>query len=131
MTAHVGPPMKPGQRFMFLHARQRLRKARRCFSPTYPAPTTKTHEVDIGLLVDISIVLNDIRTAADLGNLDRSHWAGKRRDGGCGVKKDQGVYVQIENLPYLVLLKDILKLQNKRGCHFVYIKKVVITRNLQ
>jgi hypothetical protein len=63
----------------------------------------KMHVVDKGLLVDISVVLNDIRTTADLGNLYRSHWAGKGRDGGCGVRTGQGVYVQIENLPYLGL----------------------------
>lgn len=55
----------------------------------------KTHVVDKGLLVDISVVLDGIRTATNLGNLDRSHWAGKGRDGGCGVRADQGVYVQI------------------------------------
>ena len=76
MTAHVGPPVKSCQRSMslFLHARQRVRKVRymgirkfkKRFLPTYPAPTMKTHVVDNGLLVDISVMLNDIRTAADL-----------------------------------------------------------------
>lgn len=61
----------------------------------------KMHVVDKRLLVDISVVLNYVRTTADLGNLYRSHWAGKGRDGGCGVRIGQGVYVQIENLPYL------------------------------
>jgi hypothetical protein len=61
----------------------------------------KMHVVDKRLLVDISVVLNDVRTTADLGNLYRSHWAGKGRDGGCGGRIGQGVYVQIENLPHL------------------------------
>lgn len=90
----------------------------------------RTHVVDKELLVDITVVLNDIRTAADLGNLDRSHWAGKGRDGGSGVRTDQGVYVQID-LPYLGHLLKASKLQNKRGCHLLYIKKGVIRRNLQ
>ena len=79
-----------------------------------------TDVVDKGLLVDISVVLNDIRTAADLGNLYWGHWAGKGRDGGCGVRIAQGVYVQIENLPYLGPLLKASKLQNKRGCHCVH-----------
>ena len=41
----------------------------------------KTHVDNKGLLVDISAVLNDIRTAADLGNLYRSHWTVKGREG--------------------------------------------------
>ena len=91
----------------------------------------KTHVDNKGLSVDISAVLNDIRTAADLGNLDRSHWAGKRRDGGCGVKRDQGVYVQIENLPYLGLTQghhQNYKTNEVATC--VYIKRAVIRRNL-
>lgn len=73
------------------------------------------HVVDKGLLVDISVVINVIRTTADLGNLYWSHWAGKVRDGGCSARTDQGVYVQIENLPYLGHLLKKSKLQNKRG----------------
>ena len=37
IRAHVGPPVKSGQRFIFLfiNAHQRLRKSTRCFSPMY------------------------------------------------------------------------------------------------
>ena len=72
------------------------------------------------------MVLNDIRTVTDLGNLYWSHWAGEGRDG-FQVAVKRKVYLQIENLPYLGLINSgHHKLQNKRGLPLVYKKRAVI-----